>query len=111
MRVGSAQNDVMGIGAARPDRGHCLDHIGDPLVGRQQAEGEDGRTLGKGELGSHRNRITHRSVGDAMGNNADPRRIDAISPLQDVTAFFGHDNDGSRPFQQRIEHRPLRPVR
>ena len=127
--VRRAEHDVERVGMPRDDRGQRLDHRLDPLVRREQAEGQhDLAPLpAEARLEQCRDRRSARS-GTPCGIITICSRVGAIDAAQDVAPALGHHDDlarrgaaappsralvGARLFEhgvQRDDHRQRRAI-
>ncbi|MDQ1158317.1 hypothetical protein QE385_002644 [Sphingomonas sp. SORGH_AS 950] len=102
--MGRAQHDIEQFGMMRGDGGQRLDDRLDPLVGRQQTEGEDDLAALPAELRLERVGRDQLAVGHAVRDHRDLARIGAIDALEDVEAFVRHDDDLGATAEQPLHH-------
>ncbi len=91
--VGRAEDDVDDFGMLLQNGRQGFDDRFDALVGRQQAERQQHRLALDAELVLVEAGIDERHVGDAVGNEVDLLRRNAVDVLQEARAALAHDHD------------------
>ena len=108
VRMRRAEHDVYGVGMLGQDGRKGVDDVLDPLVGREEPEGEDERppfhaeaVLASGE----------RHVRNPVRDDVDLLRGDAVDVAEELSSAGGHDHQAIGQRGDLIHHAPLVQVR
>ncbi len=79
-------------GHGTDDRRHGLDHRLEALAGREEPEAQDDRLALQAQAGLDRVGCDQRQIGDAMGDDFDPRGVHAVVAGQQIGGGLRHDH-------------------
>jgi len=105
--MGRAEDDVDDVGMLLQDGRQRLDNRLDALVSRQQAEGQQHRLALHAKVVLVEAGIDKGHVGDAVGNEVNLVRRDAIDALQKARAALTHDHHPLRQPRYLLQHPAL----
>ena len=91
--MGGAENDVNRIRPAFQNRRHGIDHDLDALVGREQTERQNDRSVAEPELGFGSVWLEEFKLRNAVRDDFDLFVGHLVNGAQQFAALFGHDDD------------------
>ena len=109
VRMRRAEHDVDGVGMSGENRRQRIDDVLDALVWRQQPEGQDDRLPVQAEAVFAA--AAGGNVRNAVRNQIDLIRGNAVHPLEQLGAGLAHHNQPLRQPRQLLEHQALRRIR
>ena len=107
IRMRGAEDDVDDVGELADHLRQRLEGVLDPLVRREQAEREDDVLPLDAELFLRRVGIDERHVGNAVGDDVDLRRGDAVDVEQELAAALRHHDESRGELGQFPQHAAL----